>query len=325
MEGRATAKNSLINESASADASPKQRLPPLRSLLAFEAAARHANFTQAAAELSVSPSAISHQIQALEDFLGVKLFLRQSGHVVLTSTGETYHREVEAALKAIANATNLIAPQSQTNTLLILASPSLAAKWLQPRLPGFMASHPDIRIRVATIADLASIALTRFDVAICYGAPSIAEMNVTPLMTETVRPLCSPSLAQALDLRTISDLSRATLIHSANALTWEAFFRRTGITGVSAHNEFWLDRSTMAIEAAVNGLGVILESDILTQAEYEEGRLIAPFDDARASLSADSYYLVTPRGYRSHHHRAAFKDWLLGSISSNHRAAVALT
>ena len=97
----------------------------------------------------------------------------------------------------------------------------------------------------------------------------------------------------------------------------------TGITGVSAHNEFWLDRSTMAIEAAVNGLGVILESDILTQAEYEAGRLIAPFDDVRASLSADSYYLVTPRGYRSHHHRAAFRDWLLGSISPDRRAPVA--
>src|SRR5438552_2878445 len=102
MDARATAKNSLINESASADPSPKQRLPPLKSLLAFEAAARHANFTQAAAELAVSPSAISHQIQTLEDFLGAKLFLRQSGHVVLTSTGESYHQEVEAALKAIA-------------------------------------------------------------------------------------------------------------------------------------------------------------------------------------------------------------------------------
>jgi LysR family glycine cleavage system transcriptional activator len=150
-------------------------------------------------------------------------------------------------------------------------------------------------------------------------------MTVTPLMTEKVRPLCSPSLARALDLRTVSDLSRATLIHSANTLTWEAFFRRTGITGVSAHNEFWLDRSTMAIDAAVDGLGVILESDILTQAEYEEGRLIAPFDDTRASLSADSYYLVTPRGYRSHHHRAAFNDWLLSSISPDRRAPAAVT
>jgi LysR family glycine cleavage system transcriptional activator len=188
-----------------------------------------------------------------------------------------------------------------------------------------MVSHPDIRVRVATIADLASIALTRFDVAICYGAPSIAEMIVTPLMAEKVRPLCSPSLARALDLRTVSDLSRATLIHSANTLTWEAFFRRTGITGISANNEFWLDRSTMAIDAAVNGLGVILESDILTQAEYEEGRLIAPFDDVRASLSADSYYLVTPRGYRSHHHRAAFNEWLLSSISPDRRAPAMVT
>jgi LysR family glycine cleavage system transcriptional activator len=325
MDTRATVKNSLSNEFASANTSPKQRLPPLKSLLAFEAAARHTNFTLAAAELAVTPSAISHQIQTLEDFLGAKLFLRQSGHVVLTSTGGSYHQAIEIALKTITDATDRIAPQSQTNTLLILSSPSFAAKWLQPRLPRFMAGHPDVRVRVATIADLASIALTRFDVAVCYGAPSIADMIVTPLLTERVRPLCSPSLAHALDLKTVSDLSRATLIHSANAVTWDAFFRRAGITGVRACNEFWLDRSTMAIDAAVNGVGVVLESDILTQAEYEEGRLVAPFDDAQASVSAGSYYLVTPRGYRSHHHRAAFTDWLLSSISPDHRTPATVT
>jgi LysR family glycine cleavage system transcriptional activator len=319
MNPRTTAKNSRVNEAASAAPAPKRRLPPLKSLLAFDAAARHANFAQAAAELTVTPSAISHQIQTLEDFLGAKLFLRQSGHVTLTSTGSSYHQEVEAALKALADATQRIAPQSQSNTLLILSSPGFAAKWLQPRLPKFMAGHPDVRVRVATIADLTSITLTRFDVAICYGAPLLPEMNVTPLMTEVVRPLCSPTLARALDLKVVSDLSRATLIHSANAVTWDAFFRRAGITGVSACNEFWLDRSAMAIDAAVNGLGVVLESDILTQAEYEEGRLVAPFNDVRASTPGETYYLITPRGYRSRPYRTSFTDWLVSSIPIDHR------
>lgn len=319
MSTGTTVKNSRPNEPASTDPPTKRRLPPLRSLLAFEAAARHANFTRAAAELAVTPSAISYQIQALEGFLGTKLFLRQSGQVVLTSTGSLYQSEIEAALTALADATQRIAPQSQTNTLLILSSPSFAAKWLQPRLPRFMADHPDIRLRVATIADSASIPAIRFDIAVCYGAPSIADMNVTPFMTERILPLCSPGLASALALQTLSDLNRATLIHSANSVTWDAFFRHLGAANIHPYNELWLDRSTMAIEAAVAGQGVALESDILTQSECEKGQLVAPFDGQRASITADAYYLVTPRGYRSRHYCAAFADWLLASIPPNRR------
>jgi LysR family transcriptional regulator, glycine cleavage system transcriptional activator len=319
MSTGATVKNSRPNEPASAEIPTKRRLPPLRSLLAFEAAARHANFTRAAAELAVTPSAISHQIQTLEDFLGTKLFLRQSGQVVLTSTGSLYQSEIETALTALADATQRIAPQSQTNTLLILSSPSFAAKWLQPRLPRFMSEHADIRLRVGTIADPASISAMRFDVAVCYGAPSLADMNVTPLMIERIRPLCSPGLAAALALQTLCDLNRATLIHSANSVTWDAFFRHLGAANIRPYNELWLDRSTMAIEAAVAGQGVVLESDVLTQSECGKGQLVAPFDGERASVFADAYYLVTPRGYRSRHYCAAFVDWLLASIPPDRR------
>jgi len=315
MRSDTNQKNSRPAQSGSSQQEPAFRLPPLKSLQAFEAAARHANFAQAAAQLAVTPSAISHHIQTLEEFLGVKLFLRQSGHVILTDAGSAYRREVEAALRALAEATQRIAPQSQTDTLLIPSSPGFAAKWLQPRLPGFMAIRPGVRIRIATITDTASIGHTRFDVAICYGAPAIPSMNVTPLMTEQVRPLCSPSLVRALGLHSIADLSRATLINSANAITWGAFFRHVGARNVRACNELWIDRSSMAIDAAAAGLGVVLESDLLTQCEREEGRLVAPFE-SRASISADSYHLVTPRGYRSHHHCAAFNDWLCGLAQS---------
>lgn len=324
MSIRTILKNSRPDEPASVDPPTKRRLPPLRSLVAFEAAARHANFTLAAAELAVTPSAISHQIQTLEDFLGTKLFLRQPGQIALSSTGILYRSEVEAALNALADATQRIAPQSQTNTLLILSSPSFAAKWLQPRLPRFMAEHPDIRLRVATIANSASIATIRFDVAICYEVPVIADMNVTPFTSERIRPLCSPGLASALSLRTLSDLRRATLIHSANSVTWDAFFRQLGASSIRPYNEMWLDRSTMAIEAAVAGLGVALESDILTQNECAEGQLVAPFDDEQASITANAYHLVTPRGYRSRHYCAAFVDWLRASISPGNQPPAAV-
>ncbi len=287
----------------------------MKSLQAFEAAAHHANFARAAAQLAVTPSAISHHVQTLEAFLGVRLFLRRAGHVTLTTAGNAYRIEVEAALRALAEATQRIAPQTQQDTLTILSSPGFAAKWLQPRLPGFMAIRPGVRIRIATMADAASLTQTRFDVAICYGAPELPGMNVMPFLAEQVRPLCSPSLVRALGLRAVADLARATLIHSANSVTWDAFFRHIGAVGLRSGNELWIDRSSMAIDAAVAGLGVILESDLLTELERQEGRLVAPFD-SRTSISANSYHLVTPRGYRSRHHCAAFSDWLYAMAKS---------
>jgi LysR family transcriptional regulator, glycine cleavage system transcriptional activator len=320
MDAATTEKNSPGDESGSARSSSRARLPALKSLLAFEAAARHANFTQAGAELGVTPSAISHQIQSLEDFLGVRLFLRQSRQVALTSEGKLYRHEIEAALKAIADATQRIAPQSQPNTLAILASPSFAAKWLQPRLKAFMDRERDIRVRVSTLDDPASVQNTRFDIALCYGAPAAPEMTVVPLIVERVRPLCSPALALALGLRSPSDLSRATLIHSANAVTWSAYFQHLGIGVAQGHSELWLDRSTMAIEAAVHGLGVVLESDILTEDEFRDGRLVAPFDAQNPGLPAtSSYFLVTPRGYRSRRPCAAFTDWLQSAVPPQNR------
>jgi LysR family transcriptional regulator, glycine cleavage system transcriptional activator len=134
-----------------------------------------------------------------------------------------------------------------------------------------------------------------------------------------VRPLCSPALASALGLRNLRDLSRATLIHSANTVTWSAYFQYVGIDVSQAYNELWLDRSTMAIEAAVQGLGVVLESDILTEDEVRDGRLVAPFDAQSASLSTTSYFLVTPRGYRSRRPCAAFTDWLQSAIPPQNR------
>ena len=319
MDAATTEKNSPADKFGSARSSPRPRLPPLKSLLAFEAAARHANFTQAGAELGVTPSAVSHQIQSLEDFLGVRLFLRQSRQVALTAEGKLYRHEIEAALKAIADATQRIAPQSQPNTLLILASPSFAAKWLQPRLKVFMDREREIRVRVSTLDDAAAVHNARFDIAICYGAPAAHEMTVAPLIVERVRPLCSPALASALGLRNLRDLSRATLIHSANTVTWSAYFQHVGIDVTQAYNELWLDRSTMAIEAAVQGLGVVLESDILTEDEVRDGRLVAPFDAQSASLSTTSYFLVTPRGYRSRRPCAAFTDWLQSAIPPQNR------
>jgi LysR family glycine cleavage system transcriptional activator len=285
--------------------------------MAFEAASRHESFARGAEEIGVTPSAISHHIQLIEDFLGVKLFLRHAGRVSLTGEGRIYARELERAFDVIAGATTLLAPQSQHGHLVIAAGISFAAKWLQPRLSDFQRAYPDVKIRLSTLLAAEELDSNRFDIAIAYELPVTTRHSVEPLLVEQLRPLCSPALAGEIGLRTLADLSRATLIHSRNAVTWRDYLHRLGMDELRPANEFWLDRSSMAIDAAVAGRGVILEGEILTQDEVRDGRLIAPFDDSSTSLESTSYYLVRPKGFRSGAQGAAFVAWLRGTLAGN--------
>jgi len=316
----ARAKNSIPVQTSST-ASPttsvgRPRLPPLKALLAFDAAVRHGSFSQGAEELGVTPSAVSHQIQQLEEFLGVALFQRHAGRAILTSAGRTYAREIEHAMGVIAEATTLVAPQSQSGHLVIASGPSFAAKWLQPRLSDFLCSNPDVRVRLSTISSHDDFTGSRFDIAISYGSPPATQRHVEPLLVERLRPLCSPALAAAIDLRTPQDLARATLIHSVNGLTWVEYLRRVGAGELRPNNELWLDRSTMAIEAAVGGLGVVLESEILASEELRDGRLVAPFGDRAHTVETTSYFLVRSPGSRSGPQIAAFEKWLRAAIAT---------
>jgi LysR family glycine cleavage system transcriptional activator len=284
-------------------------------LLAFEAASRHPTFAQAAGELSVTPSAISHQIQQLEAFLGVQLFRRHAGRAVLTDAGQIYAHEIKGAFGLIAAATNLVAPQSQTGHLVIAASLSFAAKWLQPRLADFLRANPGVRVRLSTLSGQDTPDRDRCDIAIVYGKREGVRGDGVKLLTERLRPLCSPGLAALIDLKTPADLSRATLIHSANTLTWSEYLRRIGASEVRPHDEMWLDRSTIAIDAAVAGLGVILESELLVEQELADGRLVAPLGDVAFGVDEESYFLVRPPGFRNGTQVGKFEKWLRGAIA----------
>lgn len=303
----------LMDDETGSGPRSHRRLPPLRALQAFEAAARHASFTLAAADLNVTPSAISHQVQSLETFLQVELFRRRAGRVTLTEAGTAYSTELARAFDMVASATKAISAPSAPEPLTVLSGPGFAAKWLQPRLPLFLRAHPRVRLRLTTSAEGTQLAESRYDVAICYGRPALATA-AQPLMIETVRPLCSPALASALKIRSVADLERATLIHSANSVTWSAFFRQVGRPNFKSCNEIWLDRSTMAIDAAVGGLGFILESDVLTEDEVRHGRLVAPLGAGIGDIEQLAYFLVTPTGTRSSRHCRAFAQWLVGSV-----------
>lgn len=293
---------------------PRSRLPPLKALLAFEAASRQGSFAQGAAELAVTPSAVSHHIQQLEEFLGVQLFQRHAGRAILTNAGRTYAKEIERAFSAISDATNLAAPQSQRGYLVILAGSSFAAKWLQPRLPDFLRANPGVKVRISPLTGHEDLEASWFDIAIPFWYPR-ASRQIEPLLIERLRPLCSPALAAEAGLRTPQDLCRATLIHSANPLTWMEYLRIVGQGALHPSNELWLDRSMMAIEAAVNGLGVVLESEILAGQELRDGRLLAPFGEEGFSVEATTYYVVRSTGFKNAGLIVAFEKWLRGTLT----------
>jgi LysR family transcriptional regulator, glycine cleavage system transcriptional activator len=276
-------KNSPPVQFASPPVGLRSRLPPLKALLAFEAVSRQATFAQGAAELGVTPSAVSHQIQLLEDFLGVSLFQRKAGKATLTHAGHLYAQEIRNAFGVISNATGLVAPKSQSGHLVIACSPSFATKWLQPRILDFLSEHPGVKVRLFTLSSHETFDKDSCDVAIVYRKPTETRISGEPLIMDRLQPLCSPGLSAALALRTPDDLSRATLIHSINALSWSEYFRRIGSDAVRPDNELWLNPSSMAIDAAVGGLGVILESELLAEQELRDGRLVAP---SRAASSA---------------------------------------
>ena len=311
----ATAKTSAPPQGNSPRDDPR-RLPPLRALLAFEAAARRGSFAQGADELHVTPSAVSHQIQLLEGVLGVKLFRRHAGRAVLTDNGALYAREVEKAFGAIAEATHLVSKRPRGGPFVIASGPSFASKWLQPRLAGFMGDNPDIKVRLTTLSAIDDFEEGGFDVAIAYGRPRHTRHEHRPLLVERLRPMCSPGLAATLGLRGPRDLERATLIHSKNAMTWADYFERIDQSGIGPAGELWIDRSAMAIEAAVDGLGVVLESQILAEREILDGRLVTPFDERAFGVEVASYFLVTPKTIARGAYHVAFERWLLHALAA---------
>jgi LysR family glycine cleavage system transcriptional activator len=309
----ASSKNSGSDDLNSLGEIRRARLPPLKSLVAFEAAARHGSFTHGALEIGITPSAVSHHIQQLEDYLGVPLFQRHAGRAALTVAGKTYAQELEQAFETITNATTLIAPQSRGGNLTIAVANSFSTKWLQPRFESFLKANPHFKVRLATL-HTHELEANRYDIAIAHGSQPPGLRLAEPLLVERIRPLCNPQLAKELNLRHPKDLARATLIHSNTPLNWVEYFRRVGAADVHSVKDLWLDRSAMAIEVAAGGIGVVLESELLAEAELRDGRLVAPFPDPMFHVEIISYFLIRSSGLRNATEAAIFEKWLRAEI-----------
>lgn len=289
---------------------------PLKAVQAFEAAARRSSFALAAEELFVTPSAVSHQIKLLEEQFGVALFHRVHRAVVLTDAGRRYAEEVSAAFARIDLATRELGRTAKSDILTVHSAPSFATQWLMPRLARFSSLNPDVDVRLNASTDPANLLVETVDIDIRYGMRRLqpAGTMVLTFPLETIVPLCAPALANGEHpIRSAEDLRHHTLIHSEVCLvSWRDWMRQHRKVKLDISRGLRFDRSFMAISAAVDGLGVCLESLLLAQRELDAGRLVAPLGLDGPKVQGYTFNLLKSRTdlpkIRS------FQDWLFAEL-----------
>lgn len=314
------------------------RLPPLNALRAFESAARHMSLRRAAAELHVTPAAISHQVRALEESLGVSLFRRLPGRVELTPAGEAFIEPLSTAFEQLADAVATVRRAQNAGRVTVAAPPALAAKWLAPRLHRFTAAHQDIDLRITAQGTLIDIVredtgdtgslIEEADLAIRSGDGDYPGYAVERLFMAYVTPMCHPRLLEGEHpLKTPDDLRHHTLLHyvmgSESAATdrpnWSVWLDAAGVKGLHGRRGPTFNQVAMAIEAAADGMGVVLGIPVVAAADLAAGRLVMPFP-LSLRVNAD-YYLVHSEDAVKDASVAAFRAWLLEEARNERWAA----
>ncbi|MUK44024.1 transcriptional regulator GcvA [Aliivibrio fischeri] len=292
-----------------------RRLPPLNSLRVFEAAARHLSFTRAAEELFVTQAAVSHQIKALEEFLGLKLFRRRNRSLLLTEEGQSYFLDIKEIFSSLSEATDKVLERSAKGALTISLPPSFAIQWLVPRLSDFNNQEPDIDVRIKAV-DMDEGSLTEdVDVAIYYGRGNWPGLRVELLYQEQLLPLCSPQvLLNEKPLTTIDDLRFHTLLHDTSRKDWKQFVKHYELAGMNVNQGPIFSHSTMVLQAAAHGQGIALGNNVLAQPELDAGRLVAPFEEVLVSKNA--FYLVCNEKQADTGRIATFREWILSKARS---------
>ena len=282
-------------------------LPSMGSLKAFEASARHLSFSQAGEELGLTQSAISRQIRALEDFLGLDLFHRVRQRLVLTEAGAAYAPEIRTCLEQIETTTlELLAHQGSGGALNLGILPTFGTRWLIPRLAGFSAAHPGITVNFNTRNVPFDFASERLDAAIHFGDTSWPGVIAHRLMGEEVLPVCAPSIT----LDQIEDLAHQTLLqHSTRPRAWADWLAAVGHAEINGLKGPKFEQIAMTIQAAIAGLGVAILPRFLVEEEIGAGRLTVPFDHPVRSTHA--YYLVYPEAKAQMPALKTFRDWLI--------------
>jgi DNA-binding transcriptional LysR family regulator len=294
--------------------SPHWQLPPLELLLAFEASARHLSFTKAAAELSLTQSAVSRQIQALEESLGGKLFERRTRALLLTENGQRYYQVVREVLHELDEATQKLRGAAAARTVTVTTTPGFASLWLIPRLNGYLQAHPGVDVRISASYEMTNLEREGVDLAIRYA--SADEMKgQRPLFEEEVVPVCSPELAAdpVRPLRLPADLRAHVLLHSDDAkyswMEWNLWLHAHGLHDFKSAGALQFNQYDQLVQAAVNGQGVALGRLPLLRGLLKQAKLVTPFP--KSVVSSRGYYLVRSARAAGKREVADFIAWLL--------------
>lgn len=286
-------------------------LPPLNALRAFEASARHLSMKEAAAELAVTPGAISQLVRSLEQRLGTPLFRRANRTLALTEAGHAYFVPIRHAFRQIGEATRRL--QAMQSTLTVSAPPAFAASWLVPLLGSFRARHPDIELAIVTSLSLANFASDAVDVAIRHGLGRYPGLASDRIATIAMIPVCSPGFFKTLHRRPRqpADLIDLPLLHDAERQDWPLWFRTQGIADLpqAALRGASFDDMTLLLRAAASDQGIALVTETLARPELQRGTLVRVLNVAWPQEFA--YWLVYPRAAADQPKVAAFRTWLL--------------
>jgi LysR family transcriptional regulator, glycine cleavage system transcriptional activator len=291
-----------------------RRLPALNALKAFEAAARYESFTKAAVELCVTQGAVSHQVKALEEELGLKLFRREHQRLLITDAGRSYLEVVRDAFDRLATGTERLLQRQNSGVLTVTTSPNFASKWLVHRLGLFAEAHPEIDLRISASVQHIDFAREDIDMAIRHGDGQWPGLHVTRLCVEELFPVCSPKLMRGrCALRSPHDLKHHTLLHTDDRKAWAKWLEEVGVTSGDVGSGPVFNQASMAIDAAIDGQGIALARTALAAWDLIAGRLVKPFPLALSVPYA--YWIVCPKANADLPKVTIFRQWLLSEAA----------
>lgn len=305
-----------LGKNLSGSAMSRRRLPPLNSVRAFEAAARHLNFEKAGDEIAVTASAVGQQVKALEAWLGRPLFVRQpSRGVALTPLGERYAASLTEVLNRLDTATAQALKPETSHVITVSAMPSLASNWLIPRLGSFRERYPEIDVRVSVSMRLTQFDREDVDIAIRFGRGNYPGLHTELLMEEHFFAVCSATLLNdpARPLREPADLKHHTLIQEEvegvpDYTTWERWLKTVGVEGIDTSRGPRFTHTYLCLQAAASGQGVALATSALIGDYLKAGRLVRPFP--HQVKGGYQYYIICPQENADKPTIAAFRAWL---------------
>lgn len=304
----------------------RNRLPPPNSLVVFEAAARHLNFTRAARELNVTQAAVSRQIQLLEDHLGTRLFQRKPRALSLSADGTRFQQAVTIGLEHIANTATQLKQSGRQGEVTVATSVTFASYWLMSRVAKFRVAHPDIELRLVASAPVADMAVAGIDLAIRYGRGLWPGAKAIHFLDNDVIPVCAPSyLKDRPPLRGPADLLGESLIHlqqfDRNWVSWDSWLRAFGVVGDTARKGPTFDNYLVLVQAALNGQGIALIGVRLAEDFLAQGMLVRPVE---ATLhSEQAFYLLKSADQALTPPAQVFWDWILAEARSDQEATAA--